>query len=412
MQMSVASEEIANILLVDDDKDVLDLLERALTSASVRVRSVTTGAGALALLAEEAFDAVVSDIRMPGTSGLKLLRAVREYDLDLPVVLMTGQPNVDGAGTAVDYGAFQYLIKPVAIDKLRAIMARAVALGRIARLKRRCAAEYGSGKFYVGDRAGIEAKLDRALQSLWMAYQPIVRADGSPFAHEALLRSHELMLPHPGAVLKAAERLRRIPDVGRAVRDLVAEACKRADGALVFVNLHAEDLLDPLLYLPSAPLSRIASRVVLELTDRAPVADVKDVAVRISRLRELGFRVAIDDLGAGQAGLATLSQLEPEFVKIDMSLIRDVHRDRTKQGIVSALIQLCHGLGKAIIAEGVEREEERSELVDAGCDFLQGFLFGRPGPMLGTPGGELGGPRSNLAMHPTRGTDLQRVPVA
>jgi len=390
MQVSVANEEMVTVLLVDDDPKVLSMLERALTSASVRVRSVSTGAEALSLLSTEAFDAVVSDIQMPGISGLKLLRAVREYDLDLPVVLMTGQPNLTGAATAVEYGAFQYLIKPVAIDKLRAIVARAVGFGRIARLKRQCATEYGSGKFYVGDRAGIEAKLDRALQSLWMAYQPIVCADGSLFAHEALLRSHELMLPHPGAVLKAAERLRRIPDVGRAVRDLVAADVRSSgDEALIFVNLHAEDLLDPVLYLPSAPLSRIANRVVLELTDRAPVADVKDVAVRTSRLRELGFRFAIDDLGAGLAGLATLSQLEPEFVKIDMSLIRDVHCDPTKKSIVSSLIQLCHGLGKTVIAEGVEREEERSVLVDCGCDLFQGFLFGRPGPITGAHEREL-----------------------
>jgi EAL domain-containing protein (putative c-di-GMP-specific phosphodiesterase class I)/CheY-like chemotaxis protein len=389
MQVSVASE-IANVLLVDDDVLVLSVLERALSSPSVRVTSASTGAEALSLLAKDPFDAVVSDIQMPGVTGLKLLRAVREFDLDLPVVLMTGQPNLNGAAIAVEYGAFQYLIKPVAIDKLRAIVARAVGFGKIARLKRQCAAEYGSGSFYVGDRAGIEAKFDRALRSLWMAYQPIVCAGGAIFAHEAFLRSDELMLPHPGAVLKAAERLGRIPDVGRAVRELVAaEVRSSADDSMVFVNLHAEDLLDPLLYLPSAPLSRIAKRVVLELTDRAPVADMKDVAVRISRIRELGFRVAIDDLGAGQAGLATLSQLEPEFVKLDMSLIRDVHRDRNKQSIVSSLIQLCHGLGKATIAEGVEHEQERCVLLEAGCDFLQGFLFGRPGPVRGAQEREL-----------------------
>jgi len=385
-EVSASSEggELASVLLVDDDPKVLGMLERALTSASVRVTTVSTGAAALALLATEAFDVVVSDIQMPGISGLKLLRAVREYDLDLPVVLMTGQPNLSGAASAVEYGALQYLIKPVAIERLRAIVARAVGYGRILRLKRQCATEYGSGSFYVGDRASIEAKLDRALQSLWIAYQPIVRADGAVFAHEAFLRSDEAMLPHPDAVLEAAERLRRIPDVGRAVRDLVAVevGASAYDTPLVFVNLHPEDLLDPLLYLPSAPLSRLASRVVLELTDRAPVDDIKDVAVRIRRLRELGFRIAIDDLGAGQAGLATLSQLEPEFVKLDISLIRDVHRDATKRKIVSSLVRHCHTMGKAIIAEGVEREEERAVLVDAGCDHLQGFLFGRPGPFL------------------------------
>ncbi|MEI9948854.1 MAG: EAL domain-containing protein [Pseudomonadota bacterium] len=383
--------DIAKVLLVDDDPKILSMLERALASESMRVTTVSTGADALSLLGKEGFDAVVSDIQMPGISGLKLLRAVREYDLDLPIVLMTGQPHLNGAASAVEYGAFQYLIKPVSIDRLRAILARAVGFGRILRLKRQCATEYGSGSFYVGDRAAIEAKLDRALQSLWMAYQPIVGVDGATFAHEAFLRSDEAMLPHPGAVLKAAERLRRIPDVGRAVRDRVAADVNGEgdDAALIFVNLHAEDLLDPLLYLPSAALSRIASRVVLELTDRAPVDDIKDVAVRISRLRELGFRIAIDDLGAGQAGLASLSQLEPEFVKLDISLIRDVHRDPTKRRIISSMVQLCHTMGKTIIAEGVEREEERAVLVEAGCDLLQGFLFGRPGPFLGADGREL-----------------------
>jgi len=389
--MQVLADNVASVLLVDDDPKILSMLERALASATIRVTSVSTGAGALSLLGVERFDVVVSDIQMPGVSGLKLLRAVREYDLDLPVVLMTGQPNLSGAAMAVEYGALQYLIKPVSIEKLRAIVARAVSFGRIARLKRQCANEYGSGSFYVGDRAGIEAKLDRALRSLWMAYQPIVRADGAVFAHEAFLRSEEAMLPHPGAVLKAAQLLRRIPDVGRAVRDLVAAEVNASadDTSAIFVNLHAEDLLDPLLYLPSAPLSRIASRVVLELSDREPIDDVKDVAVRVRRLRDLGFRIAIDDLGAGQAGLANLSQLEPEFVKLDISLVRDIHRDPTKQKIVRSLIEVCHAMDKAIVAEGVEREEERAVLVAAGCDLLQGFLFGRPGPFLGVEGRDL-----------------------
>ncbi|HEY0467832.1 MAG TPA: EAL domain-containing protein [Polyangiaceae bacterium] len=376
--------EVANVLVVDDDPKVLNMLERALASANLRVTTASTGTEALSLLGKTAFDTVLSDIQMPGVGGLKLLRAVREYDLDLPIVLMTGQPNLGGAAAAVEYGAFQYLIKPVAIDRVRAVVARAVGFGRIARLKRQCASEYGSGSFYVGDRAAIETKLDRALQSLWMAYQPIVAKDGVVFAHEALLRSDEEMLPHPGAVLKAAERLRRIPDVGRAVRDLVAaESSGRADTSLIFVNIHPEDLLDPLLYLPNAPLSRVASRVVLELTDRAPIDDIKDVTVRVNRLRELGYRIAIDDLGAGQAGLAALSQVEPEFVKLDISLIRDIHRDPTKQKIVVSLVQVCHGMGKTIVAEGVEREEERAVLVAVGCDLMQGFLFGRPGPLRG-----------------------------
>ena len=375
------ASEGSEILLVDDDERVLSVLQRALASADVRVSVASSGPAALARLAAQSFDAVVSDIQMPGMNGLKLLHAVREYDLDLPVVLMTGHPDLKTATLAVEYGAFQYLIKPVAVERLRAVVERAVNVGRIARLKRECAEEFGSGSFYVGDRAGVESKLNRALQSLWMAYQPIVRAsDGAVYAYEALLRSEEPVLPHPGAVLRAAEKMRRVHDVGRAVRDLVAADSVRLseNDVFLFINLHPEDLMDPALYLPTAPLTLLASRVVLELTDRASLEDVKDVLGRVERLRTLGFRIAIDDMGAGQADPQTFTQLEPEFVKLDNSVIRGVDRDPAKRKIVHSMCRLCHNMGKSVIAEGVEKAQERDALVEAGCDFLQGYFFGRP----------------------------------
>jgi EAL domain-containing protein (putative c-di-GMP-specific phosphodiesterase class I)/CheY-like chemotaxis protein len=388
--MNTLAEPGTKILVVDDDDQVLTVLARALGTPGVTVSSASTGAEALTMLDNGSFDAVVSDIQMPGMTGLKLLRVIREYDLDLPVVLMTGQPNLSGAAAAVEYGAFQYLIKPVEIERLRAVVARAISFGRIGRLKRRCAEEYGSGSFYVGDRAGIDAKLDRALKSLWIAYQPIVRADGSGFGYEAFLRSDEPLLPHPGAVLKAAERIGRTHDVGRAVRDLVAaDVSNGNEEAAIFVNLHAEDLLDPALYVPSAPLTRIANRVIFELTDRSSMDAIQGVGARVERLRALGFRVALDNLGAGEAGLSKFTQLEPEFVKLDLSLIRGIHSDSKKLSIVRSMVHLCHDLGKFIIAEGVEVVEERDTLLLEGCDFLQGYYFGRPGPFRTQRGGVL-----------------------
>src|SRR5262249_5525459 len=121
--------------------------------------------------------------------------------------------------------------------------------------------------------------------------------------------------------LSAAERLDRLPELGRRSRWLVAQAAVEAPAdALIFVNLHTRDLLDPLLLAPEMPLTKIASRVVLEITERATLDDVKDVRARISALRAIGFRVAVDDLGAGYAGLASFALLEPDFVKFDMSL--------------------------------------------------------------------------------------------
>ena len=124
------------LLLVDDDAAVLRVTQRRLEKAGYRVVACAGGAGALAVLANEAFDVMVSDIQMPGVSGLALLRAVREHDLDLPVVLVTGNPGVQTATDAVEYGAFRYLIKPVPFEKLDAVVARAANIGQMARTKR------------------------------------------------------------------------------------------------------------------------------------------------------------------------------------------------------------------------------------------------------------------------------------
>jgi EAL domain-containing protein (putative c-di-GMP-specific phosphodiesterase class I)/ActR/RegA family two-component response regulator len=376
-----AAPEPARILLVDDDSAVLSVTQRSLEAAGHHVVACSSGVDALTVLQSQAFDVMVSDIQMPGISGLKLLRAVREHDLDLPVVLVTGNPDVKSAADAVEYGAFRYLIKPVPRVEFVAVVARAVSLGQVARSKREYVEEFGSGRFRVGDRAGADAVLDRALASLWMAYQPIVRAtDSTLLAYEALMRVDEPMLPHPGAVLDAAERVERLNDVGRAVRNNVVLSSSAAAGDwLLFVNLHPQDLLDPTLYLPDSPFSAIAHRVVLEVTERVSLEHVSEVMTRVAELRALGFQIALDDLGAGYAGLTSFTLLEPEFVKLDMSLVRNVHQSLTKQKVIRSMVHLCRETGKKIIAEGVETLEERSALVDLGCEYLQGYLFAKPG---------------------------------
>jgi EAL domain-containing protein (putative c-di-GMP-specific phosphodiesterase class I) len=205
------------------------------------------------------------------------------------------------------------------------------------------------------------------------------------------MRTEEPALPHPGAVLEAAERTERVYDVGRAVRASVVASAGIADkNWLIFVNLHPVDLLDPVLYLNDAPFAALAPRIVLEITERASLDHIAGVQEKISKLRALGFRIALDDLGAGYAGLTSFALLEPEFVKLDMALIRDIDGNRMKQRIVRSMVQLCHDMGKQIVAEGIETVREREVLVELGCDLLQGYLFARPGRPF--PAASAGGP--------------------
>jgi EAL domain-containing protein (putative c-di-GMP-specific phosphodiesterase class I) len=369
-----------SLLIVDDDVLVLKMTKKLLERRGYQVTACSNGEEALRSLTQQTFDCMISDVQMPGINGTRLLRAVRDLDLDLPVVLITGNPDLDTAAAAVEYGAFHYLIKPVESVRLEQTVERAAKAGRMARAKREYVEQYGSGVFLASDRAGVDAKLDRALATLWTAFQPIVRAnDLRVFAQEALLRCEEPTLSHPAAVFDAAERAQRLWDVGRLVRAHVARAVERApDDCLFFVNLHRSDLDDPALYDADAPLGRVAGRVVFEVTERVSLESMTSLAEQVSALRALGFRLALDDLGAGYAGLNSFVRLEPEFVKLDTSLVHDLHQSEAKRKIVGSMVELCHEMGKRVVAEGVEQRAESETLRELGCDLLQGYLFGEP----------------------------------
>jgi EAL domain-containing protein (putative c-di-GMP-specific phosphodiesterase class I) len=288
---------------------------------------------------------------------------------------------------AVESGAFRYLVKPVEVDVLDDAIRRASQLHRLAQLKRQALEIAGTDHRWFGDHASLEAGFARALGSIWMAYQPIVSVSRrNVFGYEALLRSSDSALPNPGALLEAAEEVRRVHDLGRVVRTRVAsDAHDTGSDVRFFVNLHALDMNDEQLYAPDSALARMASRTVLEITERASLDGIRDVRARVASLKRLGFRVAVDDLGAGYAGLTSFTVLEPDVVKLDMALVRDVHRDPRMQTVLRTMTTMCKELGIVVTAEGIEGPEERDEVARAGCDLMQGYLFARPGEAFPVP---------------------------
>ncbi|MGH7439070.1 MAG: EAL domain-containing protein, partial [Polyangiaceae bacterium] len=99
--------------------------------------------------------------------------------------------------------------------------------------------------------------------------------------------------------------------------------------------------------------------MVLEVTERASLHNTNNVVSAVARLKELGFQIAIDDLGAGYAGLASFTQLEPEVAKLDMSLVRGIDGDARRRSVVRSMKTLCDELEIAVVAEGVETTAER-----------------------------------------------------
>lgn len=372
------------ILLVDDDTAVRIISKRILNRAGLEVEAVASGEEALDLLRRgRRFDVIVSDLVMPGIDGMLLLQRVRQLDLDVPVIIVTGQATLESAILAMEYGGFRYLQKPVENSTLVQVVKDAAAHHRLLLLKRKALEVCEAGGALLEDLDELDAKFDRALEQLWLAFQPIVRWPAQQvFGYEALVRSHSTELPNPGLLFDAAERLGRVQELGMRIRDVVSRSMPAApERALVFINLHALDLTHESLYTAQAPLSPFAERIVLEVTERSSLQRIDDLRARIDRLRALGFRIAVDDLGAGYAGLSSFSQLEPDIVKLDMSLVRDIDASASKASLVRSMLQVCtQELGMRVVCEGVETTAERDTLARLGADLLQGYWFAKPEP--------------------------------
>ena len=370
------------VLLVDDDFSVRKVHAKILTRAGYGVEAAPSAAEALHLLEKGLrVGAIVTDLHMPGIDGLSFLRAVRKIDLDVPVIIVTGYPSLESAVRVIEYGGYRYLTKPAPAAELAATVRGAVSMHRLAMLKRRALELYEGERFHLGDRASLEANFDQALDVLWMAFQPIVNwRKREIVGYEALVRSNHQALGSPGPLLAAAERLGRVGELGQRIRRHVVDAVRAAPvETLIFMNLHAADLNDDTLYSRSSALCGCAQRIVLEVTERSSLDRVSDVKGRAQTLRNLGFKLAIDDLGAGYAGLSSFSQLEPDIAKLDMSLIRDIDQSTQKQSIVKSMLQVCRDeLGVMVVCEGVETLAERDTLEGLGSETQQGYLFGRP----------------------------------
>lgn len=214
-------------------------------------------------------------------------------------------------------------------------------------------------------------------------YQPIVSAiSGEVFAYEALCRPQHPAFPHPGTLFATAERAGRTVELGRALRPLsTAPVSRLPDNACLFLNLHPLELNEGLVEEAlEGPLKDAATRIVFEVTESSQIHDYERRRGIIARLQEAGFRVAVDDLGAGYAGLNSVALLRPDIVKLDMGLIRGIQRDTSAARLIRHILDFAAGEGMLVVAEGVETAEERRVVTDLGCPLLQGYHFAKPGP--------------------------------
>lgn len=244
------------------------------------------------------------------------------------------------------------------------------------------------------ERIGIEAQLNRALENdeLRVHYQAQTSlSTGKLVGLEALLRWRpDGGAPiSPGEFIPIAEETGLIVPIGKWVLNTVCAqlAAWQADGHAVVpvaVNLSArqfenQNLEDDIR--ESLETSGVDPRYLeLELTERVIMSDAEETRRKLEALKSLGVRLSVDDFGTGYSSLSYLKRFPLDAMKVDQSFVKDLHKDSVDEGIVRAIVALAKSLNLTTIAEGVETDIQRAILAKLGCDWYQGYLFGRPEP--------------------------------
>jgi EAL domain-containing protein (putative c-di-GMP-specific phosphodiesterase class I) len=362
-------------LVADDDPDVRAIVQDALVVAGFQVFLAENGRDAILAARSTSFDAAVVDLEMPPSDGLAVLRVLRSLQPGCVSVLLSGNLDLDTVATALAEGdVTRVLRKPANARTIQRTVLNALRSRREQALKHATA-------LMVRDDEGRQA-LDQCIGGdMTLALQPLVDARShAVMAHEALLRPQSRVFSGPLELIEAAERHEQVEQLSDAALRLAR--VRLVDGTAphrLFVNLHPFQLADPEHFSKQLGMfNTFEARVVFEITERHDLSTLPRAQETLSLIRDAGFAIAVDDLGAGYSSLSALATLKPDFIKVDMSLVRGVDEDAHKRQLVELLVAVGRATGATLIAEGVETLREAETLTACGAHWLQGYHFGRP----------------------------------
>ncbi|CAI6085993.1 EAL domain-containing protein [Cohnella sp. JJ-181] len=232
-------------------------------------------------------------------------------------------------------------------------------------------------------------ELERLLenQALRSVYQPImdIRAQ-RPLGYEALSRPLDTELfDGPLALFEFAERAGKDYSLDRLARErAISGSAGIGKGQKLFLNLSPR-IIDAPQFAPWQTLALLESygltpdQVVFEITERSSIRDFASVQRVLAHYRNQGYRIAIDDVGAGYSSLLSIVELKPDYIKVDRSIVSGLHADTFKEHMLGTLVEAADRMGIGLIAEGVETRAELDKLMTMGVHYAQGYYLGRPG---------------------------------
>jgi EAL domain-containing protein (putative c-di-GMP-specific phosphodiesterase class I)/ActR/RegA family two-component response regulator len=380
------------VMVADDEAVIRDTLAELVASdpALELVGSARNADEAIAVAEATHPDVALVDVRMPGGGGMRVAEVVHSSLPKTRVLALTVAADRTTVVHMLESGAVGYLVKGTAPTEIVASIVRAargqptispdVITGLVKGLAEQLQREETESFELQARTSLITAAMEGDGRSI--VYQPIVELeDHSVVGMEALSRFNDTESDWTvdrwfavaaeiglGAELELACARTALSDLDMIPLD-----------RFISVNLsHRAAESEGLLELLDAVE---ADRVVVELTEHEAIEDYDRLMAAVARVRDRGTRVAIDDAGAGFASLRHILRIEPDIIKLDISLTRDVDAHRPQRALAAALVSFADELGMSVIAEGVERQEEQDTLIELGVRLGQGYFMGRPAPL-------------------------------
>lgn len=369
------------VLVLDDEDLVLRSVVRILRIPGLDVTTCVEIEAARALLTCFEFDVLVTDLQVSALGGLEGMRLIRFVGTHFPrtkVFVHSGHIDAEVRRLGDTLGVAAYFEKPLGMQELRTRLAAEVA-------------ELPSEHRRDDPRAtDVPALMDYlATDDITAAVQPIVRLDGptdAPVMHavETLARGPQgHPLANPSLLFAYATSKENLFEVDlRCAAAGLAEARNLPEQVTVFINVNPRSLSHPdfegSLLAATREHGRTPQDVVLEMTEQAGILNSRAFGATLARLREHGYRVALDDFGEGHSNLHVLRELRPEYLKLSGLLCQGIATDHVAQEIVRSQAEMARRLDIRTIIEFVEDEEQATMVRELGVELAQGYHYARP----------------------------------
>ena len=371
------------VLVVEDDPAFRDALAELIDTDPklLVVGRAGDAIEAIAMVRSLRPDACLCDVRLPGGGGELVASEARRSAPETRVVALSACDDLETILGMIQAGAVSYIVKGTPIAEVLEGVHR--ALRGQSSMPTIAAAEVGARLRGHDTRSEervtlLRKVLDHNLMS--MVFQPIVdMRTGVPMAFEALCRISASPPRTPDLWFEdAAWHGLGLDFELKAIRLALDHLPHLPGRCLLHVNASPFVAMAPELAALLKPIE--PGRVVLEITEHTEILDYAALTAALAPLRAAGVLIGVDDAGSGFSSMSHIVNMEPDVIKLDISLVRDVHLNRIRRSMVGALAEFARQAGPMVVAEAVEVEEERSTLLSLGVNAAQGYLFGRPAP--------------------------------